>query len=251
MTLADRLRKALSGDPSGPLLEGDLPEKRATANVPAAVLIGITDRPEPGVILTVRREHMRTHAGQVAFPGGRIDPGASGARARARAAAVGLRRVLLRPGDGGSLLARVRARVSREARGGRGVTKEPIGYRILARRLARELARPDALRAAVSHDPGAFVHAVRLLRWWAEDASDEPKVVEMIKQSIEVARSSPASIARRGAHTAARGSSPCWRGSAMRTASSATRATWIAVVRREKSRSRSRLRRPWRESASL
>jgi 8-oxo-dGTP pyrophosphatase MutT (NUDIX family) len=27
------------------------------------------------VILTVRREHMRTHAGQVAFPGGRIDPG--------------------------------------------------------------------------------------------------------------------------------------------------------------------------------
>jgi 8-oxo-dGTP pyrophosphatase MutT (NUDIX family) len=26
------------------------------------------------VILTVRREHMRTHAGQVAFPGGRLDP---------------------------------------------------------------------------------------------------------------------------------------------------------------------------------
>jgi 8-oxo-dGTP pyrophosphatase MutT (NUDIX family) len=29
----------------------------------------------PGVILTVRREHLRTHAGQVAFPGGRVDPG--------------------------------------------------------------------------------------------------------------------------------------------------------------------------------
>lgn len=69
-----------------------------------------------------------------------------------------------------------------------GVTTDPIGYRILARRLARELARPDALRAAVASDPGAFVHAVRLLRWWAEDASDEPKVVEMIKQSREVAR---------------------------------------------------------------
>jgi 8-oxo-dGTP pyrophosphatase MutT (NUDIX family) len=27
------------------------------------------------MILTVRRENMRTHAGQVAFPGGRIDPG--------------------------------------------------------------------------------------------------------------------------------------------------------------------------------
>ena len=51
---------------------GDLVEF-AKANVPAAVLIAITDRAEPGVILTVRREHMRTHAGQVAFPGGRVD----------------------------------------------------------------------------------------------------------------------------------------------------------------------------------
>lgn len=63
------------------------------------------------------------------------------------------------------------------------------GYRILARRLARELARPDRLRAAVANDPGALAQAVRLLRWWAEDCSDEPKVVEMIKQSKEVARS--------------------------------------------------------------
>jgi 8-oxo-dGTP pyrophosphatase MutT (NUDIX family) len=28
-----------------------------------------------GVILTVRREHLRTHAGQVAFPGGRVEDG--------------------------------------------------------------------------------------------------------------------------------------------------------------------------------
>ena len=39
------------------------------------MLIAITDALEPGVILTVRREHMRTHAGQIAFPGGRVDPG--------------------------------------------------------------------------------------------------------------------------------------------------------------------------------
>ena len=45
-----------------------------TTAAQAAVLVAITDRPEPGVILTVRREDMRTHAGQVAFPGGRIDP---------------------------------------------------------------------------------------------------------------------------------------------------------------------------------
>ena len=75
MSLAERLRAALSATPLKPPLEGDLPELRAQAVVPAAVLIAITDRREPGVILTVRREHMRTHAGQIAFPGGRVDPG--------------------------------------------------------------------------------------------------------------------------------------------------------------------------------
>ena len=75
MNLADRLRTALAGPPLEPPIEGDLPELRAKAEVGAAVLIAVTDRPDPGVILTVRREHLRTHAGQVAFPGGRIDPG--------------------------------------------------------------------------------------------------------------------------------------------------------------------------------
>ena len=75
MTLAERLRAALAAPPAEPPLDGDLPELRSRATVPAAVLIAITDRAEPGVILTVRREHMRTHAGQVAFPGGRIDEG--------------------------------------------------------------------------------------------------------------------------------------------------------------------------------
>jgi 8-oxo-dGTP pyrophosphatase MutT (NUDIX family) len=40
---------------------------------PAAVLIAITDRPNPGVILTLRPSWLRSHAGQVAFPGGKID----------------------------------------------------------------------------------------------------------------------------------------------------------------------------------
>ena len=39
------------------------------------MLVAITDRPDPGVLLTLRREDMRLHAGQVAFPGGRLDPG--------------------------------------------------------------------------------------------------------------------------------------------------------------------------------
>jgi len=86
MNLIDRLREALTQPSVLPLLEGDLPEERALASVPAAVLVGITDRPDPGVILTVRREHMRTHAGQVAFPGGRIDPGEDSVEAALREA---------------------------------------------------------------------------------------------------------------------------------------------------------------------
>lgn len=42
---------------------------------PAAVLIPIVAHEEPTVLLTQRSKHMSTHAGQVAFPGGRIDPG--------------------------------------------------------------------------------------------------------------------------------------------------------------------------------
>lgn len=41
----------------------------------AAVLIAFTDRPNPGVILTQRPQWLRSHAGQVAFPGGKVDPG--------------------------------------------------------------------------------------------------------------------------------------------------------------------------------
>ena len=75
MSLAERLRVKLSEPPLQPPVQGDLPELRAGAKVAAAVLIAITDRPEPGVILSVRREHLRTHAGQIAFPGGKVDEG--------------------------------------------------------------------------------------------------------------------------------------------------------------------------------
>jgi 8-oxo-dGTP pyrophosphatase MutT (NUDIX family) len=41
---------------------------------PAAVLLPLTFRSEPHVLLTQRTEHLSRHAGQVAFPGGRADP---------------------------------------------------------------------------------------------------------------------------------------------------------------------------------
>lgn len=52
----------------------------------AAVLIAVTEREEPGVILTQRPGHLRDHPGQVAFPGGKIDPGEDAVAAALREA---------------------------------------------------------------------------------------------------------------------------------------------------------------------
>lgn len=70
--LADRLRAALDLDDADAPLPGDDYDFPGEPT-PAAVLIIITDRPEPGVILTLRQAHLRRHAGQISFPGGRID----------------------------------------------------------------------------------------------------------------------------------------------------------------------------------
>jgi 8-oxo-dGTP pyrophosphatase MutT (NUDIX family) len=66
---------------------------------PAAVLIAFTERPDPGVILTQRPQWLRSHAGQVAFPGGKIDAGdvdAVGAALREADEELGLDRELVR-----------------------------------------------------------------------------------------------------------------------------------------------------------
>lgn len=42
---------------------------------PAAVLAAITERERPGFLLIHRPSNMRSHPGQAAFPGGKIDPG--------------------------------------------------------------------------------------------------------------------------------------------------------------------------------
>ena len=86
MTLANRIRDSLARNPAAELLAGDMIEHDPEAGTPAAVLIAVTDRPDPGVILTVRRDTLRTHAGQVALPGGRIDPGEDAIEAALREA---------------------------------------------------------------------------------------------------------------------------------------------------------------------
>ena len=79
--LAERLRRSFAANPDvdeGPFvphleLTGD-----GDALVPAAVLVPIIDAAQPRVLLTVRHAGLRAHAGQVAFPGGRLDPGDDG-----------------------------------------------------------------------------------------------------------------------------------------------------------------------------
>lgn len=50
----------------------------------AAVLILVSGEDSPEILYTLRAAHMRTHAGQVSFPGGGIDPGETPAEAALR-----------------------------------------------------------------------------------------------------------------------------------------------------------------------
>ncbi|HEY5608084.1 MAG TPA: CoA pyrophosphatase [Alphaproteobacteria bacterium] len=68
-------------DDSLPGVRGDLdldPVLWAKAGVratkPAAVLVAVVARSEPAVLLTQRTPELRSHSGQIAFPGGKIDP---------------------------------------------------------------------------------------------------------------------------------------------------------------------------------
>ncbi len=70
------------------------------ATKPAAVLIPVIDRSEPTILLTIRTKELASHAGQVAFPGGKIDPGdVSPAAAALREAKeeIGLASALIEP----------------------------------------------------------------------------------------------------------------------------------------------------------
>ena len=64
--MLEKLRQRMSAYPFNDL-PVDLPE--------AAVLMPFVDQPDPELILTVRAQGMPTHAGEVAFTGGKRDPG--------------------------------------------------------------------------------------------------------------------------------------------------------------------------------
>ena len=77
-------------DPNVPVTRGDLDldpsvweRAGVAATKPAAVLVPVVDRPQPAVILTMRTAELPSHAGQIAFPGGKIDQGDQGPLAAA------------------------------------------------------------------------------------------------------------------------------------------------------------------------
>jgi 8-oxo-dGTP pyrophosphatase MutT (NUDIX family) len=110
----DRARRRLTlevpaalRDLAAPARRGDLDLDPAAweragvvASRPAAVLVPVVDRPTPSVILTVRTADLATHAGQIAFPGGKIDPhdeSPLGAALREAEEEIGLAPALVEP----------------------------------------------------------------------------------------------------------------------------------------------------------
>ena len=86
-SIQDRVSRAFEAghrDPADNLLD-DSPHAPGRIR-PAAVLVAVTDRPQPGVILTYRPRTMQVHAGQVAFPGGKIEKGETAIQAALREA---------------------------------------------------------------------------------------------------------------------------------------------------------------------
>lgn len=79
--LVERIAGRLLSQPDGVGTEGiyvpdwqpDIPFERPP--VEAAVLIGLVRRPDGlSILYTERSPHLRAHSGQIAFPGGKVDP---------------------------------------------------------------------------------------------------------------------------------------------------------------------------------
>jgi 8-oxo-dGTP pyrophosphatase MutT (NUDIX family) len=92
-TIRARLDPIASWSPERAAAQSDFdlsPEFRPTgvrALRQAAVLVPIVDRPEGATLLLTRRtDHLTKHAGQIAFPGGRLDPGEGPVEAAVREA---------------------------------------------------------------------------------------------------------------------------------------------------------------------
>ena len=74
-TLRARLTQIATTIPHPPVVYGEeIIGELPKPPTPAAVLVPIILGANPGILLTKRTAHLKKHAGQVSFPGGRIDP---------------------------------------------------------------------------------------------------------------------------------------------------------------------------------
>ena len=74
-TLRARLTEIAAMTPDPPVVYGEeILGELESPPTPAAVLVPVILGARPGILLTNRTAHLKQHAGQVSFPGGRIDP---------------------------------------------------------------------------------------------------------------------------------------------------------------------------------
>ena len=84
--LVERLERLHAEGHAGETEHRDEAHYAAPDLTPAAVLAAITAGPRPSFLLIHRPSNMRSHPGQVAFPGGKIDAGESAVEAALREA---------------------------------------------------------------------------------------------------------------------------------------------------------------------
>ena len=82
--IADPLR--LRADRPAPREDVERAARAGGRMTPAAVLVPLVLHPEPTVLLTLRSADLKAHAGQVSFPGGRLEEGESPVAAALREA---------------------------------------------------------------------------------------------------------------------------------------------------------------------
>jgi len=95
--LRTRLTEVIAPSHDSAVVYGDeVLQALDTPPIPAAVLVPVVLGNPPGILLTKRTAHLNKHAGQVSFPGGRIDAGETPEAAALREAEE---EVALAPGD--------------------------------------------------------------------------------------------------------------------------------------------------------
>ncbi len=86
MSLIERMRRLHAEGHAREIEHRDETGFAGTELRSAAVLAAMTDHERPGFLLIHRPSNMRSHPGQVAFPGGKIDPGEDAVEAALREA---------------------------------------------------------------------------------------------------------------------------------------------------------------------